>query len=496
MSIRFSLMNKEERENEILKMLINPLEFFAYCKINDPSLHRVVDFEFWPHCISLIKALIWERLIIILKAKQMGVSHIFAFWSLYNALFKNGDRTLLLSAGEDASALLLEKAVFANDRLPGWMKLPYGKKTATEISFPDRNFSKIVALASTEIPGIGYTSSRAILDEWDFHRFPEASYATAEPTAANKGQLAGGSTVDKSKPESLFKVMYKQAVNGESDFKPLFIGCLDRPDRDEEWYELERRKYIGREDYLEENYPKSEEEALSPVSAKAFFDTKILQEMIDNSREPTESDGVFHSYTNFMPAVGYGAGADVSQGIGGDYQALTLFGKKGLSVEDVAYIHANDLMPETYAYITNEQIGKKYNFPLLAGENNSMGLSYLQSLLELGYRRLYYQDEKRIRLGWNTNEKSRETMLYDLSQGIANRTINIRYKPLLLELLEVQRIKIKGDKGDRVRIQSVGKHDDLVMSAAIAYQMVKNVHPIMGKSKPLLKRRVTAGMYR
>ena len=435
-----------------------------------------------------------HKQVIILKARQEGISYLVAFYMLSKALTVKGFNALVVSSGDKEAARFLVKCKFAYTQLPRWLRKPFDKWSDSEITFPSMG-SRIAAYPSTENPTLGETASLRFDDEWEYHRYPEADYAAGEPTTSAGGQHIGASTIDKENPDSLFKALYRQAKNGENVYHPIFIGALERPDRDMEWYEKEKLNYIGREWQFDQNYPLTEAQALSPVSGKAFFDADRLQSMLETALPPMEERyGCVHIYSKFQPAWAYAIGADVSQGVDRDYQALTMLGKKGNTVEDVAYIHANDIAGKTYAFYSNE-LCKEYNFPLLGAEANSMGLSYLQELSDLGYPRLYFRDDKKEKVGWWTNKDRRDMALVDLANAIADGLLVIRFKPLISQLMEFQRIECRGGG---IEYRSVGKHDDLVMSLAIAYQMIQNVksrgNPI--KNYTLVKQTTTAGMYR
>ena len=160
-------------------------------------------------------------------------------------------------------------------------------------------------------------------------------------------------------------------------------------------------------------------------------------------------------------------------------------------MEDVAIIHANDIAPSTFAYLSNE-LAREYNFPLLVGETNSLGLEYIRHLIDMNYLRLY--EEKEGKVGWTTSDTNKERALYQLGEAIANGTLVIRYKPAILEMFDFHFVEGRDKK---VKIRSVGKHDDLVMSLAIAYQMIKDLKP---RGKPmknysLVKPMSMTGMY-
>jgi hypothetical protein len=138
------------------------------------------------------------------------------------------------------------------------------------------------------------------------------------------------------------------------------------------------------------------------------------------------------------------------------------------------------------------EVGKEYNFPMIAGEANSMGLATLQELTELNYPNLFYRDENRTKLGWWTDQNSKERALIDLDEALVNGILTIRYKPAIDELMSFQRLQGRTGK---VEFKGVGTHDDLVMALAIAYQVIKDQSaPTKSKFKSILTRRSTAGI--
>ncbi len=478
---------------EYLKIVQSFDYFLSFCKINDAVTNQIIPFEACPHIGDISRWFNSERQIIILKARQIFVSTTIAMYSLWKTLTNQGFNALIISAGEQPAARLLEKSKFAYGMFPEWIRnsFPTGKFSETEITFPSLG-SRIVALPSSEAPAIGETASLVIMDEHDFHRYPEQDFAAAEPTASAGGQIISISTRDRTKVDSFFFDLCQQAIKGENNFKFHFLGWDVRPGRDAVWFENEKKNYIGREEEFKGNFPQTAEEALSPIAVSAFFDEQILRLLLDNSKDPLESREFVHIYSKFIPSAAYGWGADISQGVMRDYQAFVLLAKRGLSVEDVAYIHTNNLQVSTYAFHTNELL-RQYNCPLGAAEANSVGRAFLDELIELNYPNMFYRDDKRTKLGWWTDSSSREKALLDLNEALTNGTLLIRYKPLIQELINFQRVQGKTGKFE---IRSAGKHDDLVMALAIAYQMVKDQRPNIGKPKSILVERQTGGMYR
>ena len=121
------------------------------------------------------------------------------------------------------------------------------------------------------------------------------------------------------------------------------------------------------------------------------------------------------------------------------------------------------------------QAGKEYGNCLLVVENNGIGISILEKLIDLGYPNLYYsikgthefveshvgEANQRALPGFTTSTKTRPLIVAKLEEFIRNRLINLYSSRLFHELKTF--IWYNG-KPQAMR----SYHDDLVMSLAIA----------------------------
>jgi hypothetical protein len=88
-----------------------------------------------------------------------------------------------------------------------------------------------------------------------------------KPTIDAGGRLVLLSTVNKSKPESPLKRIYRAAVAGENDYEPIFLPWHAHPGRTSGWYAQQERDFRARPgglDALHQEYPASDLEALAP----------------------------------------------------------------------------------------------------------------------------------------------------------------------------------------------------------------------------------------
>ncbi|KKM23178.1 hypothetical protein LCGC14_1617850, partial [marine sediment metagenome] len=339
--------------------------------------------------------------------------------------------------------------------------------------------SEIIAYPSTVTAGLGKTAGRVIHDEADFHDLFELNLSHTKATVADSPgrKLAAVSTIDTDKADSYFREQVKKGEGsgyldaGQNGFKTLFYGIYSRPDRDEAWYDQLVKENRETPWVVQKNYPRTIQEALSPLVAQSCFNADVLLELMDNSADPPVRQGFIFILSKPRVGVHYVAGTDVGGGVGLDYSCTTIVGKEGLSSEVVAMIYTNSLATDLFAYET-DKLCREYCDCLLGVENNAMGIAVTDKLLELGYPSLYYGDKEKKRVGWVTSGKSKHTGIVELVQAVDNGSLTTGFKPQIKEMMEWQWIE-KG--GDYKPIPTGKTHGDTVISLMIANAMLKHV---------------------
>lgn len=472
---------------ELAKISINPIEILKHVKIQEPGSLEL-RYEEWGHLIKFYEALERYRLILLIKSKQIGISWALAVKALQKIYTTPGSNILMLSSGQKEAQKLLGKVRIVWNNLPDWMKqcnfdpvkyLTIEPDSTEQFGIKEMG-SLITALPSTEKAGIGETSDWVIHDEADFHDFFEVNLGhTLATTADNpRRQVTVVTTVDKPRPDSYFKGLYKAAQNGLNSFHPLFYGFDVRPGRDEKWYEEQKRINESTPWVVEANYPRSVEEALSPLSAQSCFNKISLDKLwVDaNEGRPHEvRQGFIYILSSPRVGVQYAAGVDVGEGVGLDYSCLTVVGRQGLNSEVVAVIYTNYLATDLFAYEIVKLCGEYFN-PLLAIENNSLGIAVTNKVVELGYSNLFYGDTAKKKVGWTTGEKNKQLGLIELVQSVNDSSLTTRFKPQVKELMEYQWVNGKPTPTGKT-------HGDTVMSLMLANEMLKSVK---GSFKPSL----------
>ena len=388
-----------------------------------------------------------------------------------------GWNVLEFSKGMVEAQDLLAKSKIVYNNLPEWMKVYTLEPNSTErFGFKEMG-SEIVAFPSTESAGIGKTAGRVIHDEADFHDFFEVNLSHTRATVADSPErkLVIVSTVDKTKPDSYFKRHWKEADAGQNGFKALFYGYDARPDRDEAFYQQMVRENENTPWVVEANFPRTVEEALSPLATQSCFSKDKLTYLWDNAEEKPEVRQGF-IYILCPPRVGvhYVAGVDVGEGVGLDYSCLSIVGKEGLNSEVCAVIYSNTIGTDSFAFEV-DRLCREYHNPLLVVDNIGIGRAVIDKLQQLGYPRLFYPDIEKKKAGWSLTRPNKRELAVKLVERINNGSLITRFKPQIKELMEYQWVKGYPEPTGKT-------HGDLVISLMLAGAVMDKVGRIVEAS--------------
>jgi len=225
-----------------------------------------------PHARKRFEAFLNYQRIVEIKARQTWFSTDFAAWVVYNFCFIPNSNIGLFSMGEVAAKRLIDKCKTIYRNLPEqWKHQAAGAKSnEMEMTNPAIN-SRIVAFPSTKDAGRGETFSIIGQDEADFHEYLEDNSMAVGPTVDMGGQHVIASTSNKRIMASRFKTIVRGAE--ELGYYKIFTGWDVVPGRDDDWYSKVRgsigsdelaRTSLTPEQYMEQEYPATEAEALSP----------------------------------------------------------------------------------------------------------------------------------------------------------------------------------------------------------------------------------------
>jgi hypothetical protein len=371
-------------------------------------------FRLWPGRRRVARLLQENRLVVALKARQLGLTWLTLAFALWLLLFHPIATVLLFSRRDDeARDLLAVRLRGMYDRLPPWLK------TATFAADNDRewrlgNDSRALALPTTA--GDGYTATLAVVDEADLCPDLDRLLRAVKPTIDGGGRLVLLSRSDKSRPHSPFKRIYAAARQGQTAWAPVFLPWWARPDRTRAWYDAQAADVLHRTgglDDLHEQYPATDAEALAPRALDKRIAPQWLHRCYREQDPPAEplpgapSIPGLEVYAPPQAGRSYVIGADPVEGNpASEASALTVLDRE--SGEQAAALAAR-FEPAVFAAHIHA-LGRWYGGAGVLVERNNHGHAVLLWLADhTALRRLPGHDGKP---GWLSNSKGK-ALLYD-----------------------------------------------------------------------------------
>lgn len=428
-------------------------------------------FHLWPAQVRVMWALMTSRLVIVLKARQLGISWICCWYALWLCLFQPGKVVLLFSKGQAEANELLRRIKDLYDRLPDWMRQagPVLTKDNTE-ELVWANGSRVRSLPASQGAGRGHTASLVILDEAAFLQFAGQLFTALKPTIDAGGQLVIISTANGI--GNLFHQLWIKAVAGLSDFTTIFLPWWSRPGRDAAWYARQLAEYTDPQ-MVKQEYPATATEAFLVSGRTRFQQEWVIAQArhvrpgLPRSQWPAALHGLQGLALYTLPTSGrrFILGADVAEGgEDGDYSTATLIDAK--TWEELAHLHGH-WEPDEFAELLH-QVAEAYDAEI-AVERNNHGHAVLTNLKRLCPRRIVEGHDDKP--GWLTSAQTKPQSIDLLATALRDNLATIHTQATLDEL-QIYRVGKNGDTG-----APSGYHDDRVMSWAIALMIARRPPP-------------------
>ncbi len=443
-----------------------------YIKISDPEL-GIISLAPWTHLHQLCDIIDENDRVVILKARQVGVTWLMCAIALWYVLFHHSAKVLMFSRRETESVGMKNRVVFMHGFLPDWLRIPYDKNNDELVTFPIMN-SQIQSFPATEDAARSENASLVILDEWAFQRYAEANFTGILPSVEH-GKLVGLSTANGKK--NTFARIWFAAKKKLNTFIPVFIPYTVRPGRDEAWHKEQESNMPAYMAWQE--YPLNETDAFL-VAGTCMFDVEKLHEMLDAGVSPSLILGPAQIWLEYDPEHEYVAGIDTALGIAGrDYSVLQIIDVTlGLQA---AKIHTQ--IPIEQFSDEALKLLSMYGFPMVNIEEQPQGRLVVKTLLEGSEasgrcpRHRIYHRSKNIPC-WHTTHDNRQEILSGLEQAIRNGTLWLFSESTIEEMLGF------GYNEDTNKFEGLSGNDDEVMAQALGWYMSVNSPPPIGDLKP------------
>jgi hypothetical protein len=251
----------------------------TFVKIEDrDAAELAVPFLLWPNQVIALLSFINNKLNIVLKARQLGLTWLALAYAIWRMVHQSGYAVVAMSKREEDAKELTRRVGFILKYLPDTMirEKKTGSKwngptwEATTLSVtiyhPSKEPSVFNSLTSAQDSGRSLTANLVILDEWAFQQWAREIWASAYPTInrPSGGQVIGLSTA---KRMTLFEEIWRKATQGVNTFARVFLPWDTDPRRTPEWYEQTKKDLT---DSYKAEYPNTPEEAFESADGVAF----------------------------------------------------------------------------------------------------------------------------------------------------------------------------------------------------------------------------------
>jgi len=460
------------QERERLAAAADVRVFARYARILHPERGEI-PFKPWRWQPDLLHMFATTRLLVILKARQLGVSWLAAIYALWVAM-KPGKKVLLISKGQDEADDLLAKVTFIFDRLPEWLR-PFSRRNTSELEFPDLA-SSIESFPATEGVGRSKTASVVIIDEHGHQRWARKIFLALKPVVEN-GQLISISSANgqgalhthiylNGKP----RAGQKRGSPGPNGFVSVFIPWSAHPERDAYWRERARAEMSDLDDAeFAQEYPANDTEAFI-VSGRPVFRAEDItaQSVVVGKGGET---GVTY-FADPEPGKVYVIGADTSEGLAQSNWCYAEVLERD-SGDQVAVL-AGRWAPDVYA-AKLDRLARHYGQHASRGsqtvivgvERNNHGHAVILELRHLSAGgapyAIYRAWDKH--LGWPTTSATRPVMVDQLEAALRTKALTVH------DAGTVDQLGTFAYNDDGRPEAQEGYHDDAVLALAIAWQL-------------------------
>lgn len=456
--------------------------------------------------------------IVILKARQQGLSTIVSAFQLWWLIFHTAQKGIVIAHEAESTTTLFDMYRRAYENLPELIQPHTRYSSRNELVFDRLDSALRVATAGGRGIARGETLTVAHLSEVGFWpiAFANANFEgmiKAIPNAAGTAvfveSTANGMT-------GKFKMIWDGAVEGKNEFEPFFSAWYEsdeyrRPapadfqrmpdevelvaqamrdhnivvDNDQlQW----RRIEIGRAgiDLFNQECPATPADAFLNTGAPVF-DPKLVKGLLDVAKEQPPAPrclvqpgsvtpnalGQLNLYRQPDPRENYVIGADVGMGLRGkDYSVAQVLDSQ---MRQCA-VWRGHVHPDHFASVLTT-LGFYYNTALIACERNNHGLLTCVRMRDSLYPNLYIEEvegqvedhKETLNIGIYTTERNKPLMVDKLRACLSSGEIKLQDPDTLKEMLTY----VVNESGKMEA--EPGAHDDTVMSLAIATHVHEGV---------------------
>ena len=484
---------KQVIKQEYIKSAKDPAYFLRkYCVIQHPIKGKV-PFDLYDFQEKTIEEFESNRMNIILKARQLGISTLTAGYALWMMTFHQDKNILVIATKQDVAKNLVTKVRVMHANLPSWLKQRCVEDNKLSLRYV--NGSQVKAVSSGPEAARSEALSLLILDEAAFIDKIDDIWTASQATLTTGGQCIALST-----PNGVgnwFHKTWVEAEEGRGMFNFIKLHWTVHPDRDDTWRK-EQDILLGPSGAAQEC------DCDFLTSGTGVIDPILLENLRKKScNDPMEKRGIDSNCWIWEPpdyTKNYVVCADVSRGDGTDYSAFHIIEVE--SLEQVAEYKGRINTKDFGNMLVS--ISTEYNDALLIIENNNIGWATIQQVIDRDYPNLFYTSkdlkyvdvqhqltnkfrtsERNMVAGFSTTMKTRPLIIAKLEEYFRDESVVVRSNRLIDELLTFVYVN------NRAEAMS-GYNDDLVMSFAIGLWVRDTALRLRTEGIELTKKTLTA----
>lgn len=500
----------------------DPEKFFTDC-VFVPAGERLgqgrgrVPLELFDYQQEVLTAFRENRYLVVLKARQLGLTTVAMAYALWMLLFRPGSNIVLVSKNQTTADKALELLDFMYQFLPESIKArgPQPENSAAKhhsYRFADGMVSQITSYAATKTVAAGQTASLVLWDEAALAEYQEEVLRTLMPTTDAGGRMIVFSTARGG--HNMFAQLFRGAERGENQFKSIFYPWSVSRLISEEDYEAKKRALRNEPWLFYAEYPSSAEEAFRQSGRSRFMSLPAESDVDEfplrgnlewepdgSVRFSPNPEGPFRFMDEALMGVPPGHTAvvsmDPSSGTGGDFTAIVggWLGEDGVPLR-AAFWHSNMVEPHEAAEEAAKlgrllQDWNGMDALLVVEKQGGYGDTAIHELREnLLYQNLY-------RFTYTGHRRKRAQEAYGFPMTYARRPLVIdtmarwvdRHSQVLHGLDRVLRQELGAFvvREDGKMQADAGMYDDMVMATAI-WLYVLEERGLVATPEPIVER--------
>lgn len=453
--------------------------------------------------------------IVILKARQLGMSTFVQAFLLWKAITRPGHNCLVVAHQEDASSELFSKIEMMYRLLPDELhseleNIRETQKKGKKLGFAgELNSLLYVDTANNPALGRGQTFQHVHLSELAFYAKPDEIMFGLNQSVPYKPDTT---IIVESTANGLgnyFNSLWERSEEPDSGWVGLFLPWIDEPGyrlpvpddfvltpeerKLKKKYKLDdeqlawRRQQIldgcdGDEEKFKQENPIDPQEAFL-ISGRPYFNRDALAHYRKQAKEPLregtfvikngkavfvdEVDGPWRIWKKPQKGKSYVIGSDISGGSARDYSSAHVLDANAL---DVVATFKGKIDPHEMGRQL-KWMGLAYNTALIAPERNGEGRATVLKLVnDLHYPRMFFHHTEeqwgggvQSSWGWSTNSRTRPAMIGQLNELLKERRLKLYDDRTCDDLDTFVRVDTA-----KIAAAARGAWDDMVMSLAIA----------------------------